>query len=66
MFCSLILRIRQISICSNFEKFPSRCIEKTREERTPRCTLLTVYIKSIATGNSKNPDGSLLLVDEKS
>lgn len=56
MFCSVILRIRQISICNNFEKFPSRCIEKSREERTPLCTSLTVNIKSITTGNSKTPN----------
>lgn len=64
MFCSLILRIRQISICNNFEKFPSRCNEKLREEGTPHCTLLTVNIRSIPFGNSKTPNG-LFLACEK-
>lgn len=54
MFCSLILRIRQISICNNFEKFPSICTEKAREETIP-CyyTSLTVKVTSIAIGNSE-------------
>lgn len=56
MFCSLILRIRRISICNNFEKFPSICIEKAREERTPFCTSLTVKVTSIAIGNSQKSD----------
>lgn len=60
MFCSLILRIRPISICNNFEKFPSICIEKAREERTPFCTSLTVKVTSIAIGNSQKSDGLFL------
>ena len=60
MFCSLILRIRQISICNNFEKFPSICIGKAREERRPFCTSLTVKVTSIATGNSQKSDGLFL------
>lgn len=60
MFCSLILRIRPISVCNNFEKFPSICIEKAREERTPFCTSLTVKVTSIAIGISQKSDGLFL------
>lgn len=66
MFCSLILRIRQISICNNFEKFPSIYIEKAREERiTCYYPLLTVKVTSIAIGNSHKSDGLFLACRHK-
>lgn len=66
MFCSLILRIRQISICNNFEKFPSIRIEKAREERiTCYYPLLTVKVTSIAIGNSHKSDGLFLACRHK-
>lgn len=57
MFCSLILRIRSQYVIT-LKSFHLDALRS--QERTPHCTLLTANIKSIAIGNSKNPDGLFL------